>query len=150
MAPAPKYVLNPDRAAQIEGQKQGMLPRFSSTGAHDILESTTKNIEQWVRLRFALWYWLCTIGNAFETCHDAAENEEGGKIKERRRPGKINAVAHEVYGPSNQLNVDAEGDMADGTGPAASIRNLKIALTSSGLPTGLGYRYGTATWSPDT
>jgi hypothetical protein len=65
-----------------------------------------------------LWYWLCTIGNVFKTCHDAAGDKKGGKIKERRRSGKINAVAHAVYGPSNQLNVDADGGEGDGTGQA--------------------------------
>jgi hypothetical protein len=80
-----------------------------------------------VRLRFALWYWLCTIGNAFKTCHDAAENEEDGKIKERRRSGKVNTVAHEVYGPINQPNAGAEGGEGDGTGQASN-RNLKMAL----------------------
>jgi hypothetical protein len=78
-----------------------------------------------------LWYWLSSIiGNVFKTCHchDAAPNEEGGKIKERRRSGKVNAVAHEVYGPtSNQLNVDADGGEGDGTGQAPN-RNLRIAL----------------------
>jgi hypothetical protein len=60
-------------------------------------------------------------------CHDAAQTEKDGKIKERRRSGKINAVAHEVYGPNNQLNVDADGELGDGLG-AATNANLKIAL----------------------
>jgi hypothetical protein len=63
----------------------------------------------------------------FKTCHDAANTEAEGKIKERRRSGKINTAAHEVYGPGNQLNVDAEGELGDGMG-AASNANLKIAL----------------------
>jgi hypothetical protein len=71
--------------------------------------------------------WLCSIGNVFKTCHDAANNEKEGKIKERRRSGKINAVAHEVYGPGNQLNVDSEGGEGDGTGQASN-RNLRMAL----------------------
>jgi hypothetical protein len=58
---------------------------------------------------------------------DAAENEEDSKIKERRRSGKINAVAHEVYGPGNQPNVDVDGGIADGSGQASN-RNLKTAL----------------------
>jgi hypothetical protein len=126
MAPAVKYVLTPDRVAQLEGQKQG-ITRFSFTGAHNILERIPTNIGQWCRLRFALWHWLSPIGNVFKTCHDAAPNEEGGKIKERRRSGKVNAVAHEVYGPSNQLNADADGGEGDGTGQASN-RNLRIAL----------------------
>ena len=126
MAPAAKYVVTPNRVSQLEGQKQG-ITRFSSTGAHDILERTTKNIEQWVKLRFALWYWLTSIGNVFKTCHDAADTESNGKIKERRRPGKVNTVAHEVYGPGKQLNVDADGGEGDGMG-ATSNQNLRIAL----------------------
>ena len=63
----------------------------------------------------------------FKTCHDAANTEAEGKIKERRRSGKINTAAHEVYGPGNQLNVDAEGELGDGMG-AASNANLKTAL----------------------
>ena len=108
MAPAVKYVVTSERLAQLEGQKKG-ITRFGSTGAHDILERTMNNTEQWVKLRFSLWYWLTSIGNVFKTCHDAADNEANGKIKERRRSGKINAVAHEVIGPSNQPNVAANG-----------------------------------------
>jgi hypothetical protein len=89
VAPAAKYVVTPNRISQLEGQKQG-ITRFSSTGAHDILERTTKNIEQWIKLRFALWHSLTSIGNVFKTCHDAADPESNGKIKERRRPGKAN------------------------------------------------------------
>jgi hypothetical protein len=36
--------------------------------------------------------------NVFKTCHDAAGDEAGGRIKERRRSGKANTVAHEVHG----------------------------------------------------
>jgi hypothetical protein len=85
--------------AQLERQKQG-ITRFAFTGVHDILERTAKNIEDWCKLRLSLWHWLCVIGNVFKTCHlchDAAENEAGGKTKERRRSGKINTVAHEVW-----------------------------------------------------
>ena len=85
------------------------------------------NTEQWVKLRFSIWYWLTSIGNVFKTCHDAAGNEANGKIKERRRSGKINTVAHEVFGPGNQPNVAANGSEGDGTGQASN-RNLKIAL----------------------
>jgi hypothetical protein len=126
VAPAAKYVVTPNRASQLEGQKQG-IARFSFTGAHDILERTTKNTEQWVKLRFALWYWRTSIGNVFKTCHDAADTKFNGKIKERRRSGKVNTVAHEVYGPGNQLNVADDGSEADGTG-LASNRNLRTAL----------------------
>jgi hypothetical protein len=117
MAPAAKYVVTPNRVSQLEGQKQGTI-RFSFTGAHDILERTTKNIGQWIKLRFALWHWLSSISNVFKTCHDAADTEADGKIKEHRRSGKINAVAHEVYGPGNQLNADAEGGNPSNSGPA--------------------------------
>jgi hypothetical protein len=65
---------------------------------------------------------LCAIGNVFKTCHDAAENEEGGKIKERRRSGKVNTVAHEVYGPNNQLNVAANGIIGDGLGATSNAK----------------------------
>ena len=126
MAPAVKYVVTPERLAQLEGQKKG-ITRFGSTGAHDILERTMNNTEQWVKLRFSIWYWLTSIGNVFKTCHDAAGNEANGKIKERRRSGKINTVAHEVFGPGNQPNVAANGSEGDGTGQASN-RNLKIAL----------------------
>jgi hypothetical protein len=118
-------VVTPNRVSQLEGQKQG-ITRFGFTGAHDILERTTKNIEQWVKLRFALWYWVTSIGNVFKTCHDAADTESNGKIKEGRRSGKVNTVAHEVYGPGNQINVDAESELADGVGQASNA-NLKIA-----------------------
>jgi hypothetical protein len=63
----------------------------------------------------------------FKTCYDAAGNEAGGKIKERRRSGKVNTVAHEVYGPNNQLNVAADGSVGDGLG-ATSNANRRIAL----------------------
>jgi hypothetical protein len=46
----------------------------------------------------------------------AAPNEAGGKIKERRRSGKVNTVAHEVYGPSNQINNAADGSLGGGQG----------------------------------
>jgi hypothetical protein len=72
-------------------------------------------------------YWLCAIGNVFKTCPDAAENEAGGKNKERRRPGTANKVANEVHGPNNQVNADTGGSKADGTG-ASSNRNRRIAL----------------------
>jgi hypothetical protein len=49
------------------------------------------------------------------------------KIKERRRSGKVTTIAHELYGPSNRLNVAAGGGIADGLG-AASNANLRIAL----------------------
>jgi hypothetical protein len=86
MAPAVKYVVTHQRVSQLEGQKQG-INRFSSTGAHDILERTPKNTEQWVKIRFSLLYWLTSIDNVFKTCHDAADTEANGKIKERRRSG---------------------------------------------------------------
>jgi hypothetical protein len=126
MAPAVKYVVTAIRVSQLEGQKQG-VSRFSYTGAHDILERTTTNIEQWVKLRFSLWYWLTSIGNVFKTCHDAADTEADGKIKERRRSGKVNTVAHEVYGPGNQLDVAEDGSVADGMGQASN-QNLRMAL----------------------
>jgi hypothetical protein len=126
MAPAVKYVVTHQRVSQLEGQKQG-INRFSSTGAHDILERTPKNTEQLVKIRFPLWYWLTSIGNVFKTCHDAADTEANGKIKERRRSGKVNTVAHEVYGPGNQLNADDEGNLADGVGQASNA-NLRMAL----------------------
>jgi hypothetical protein len=69
----------------------------------------------------------CAIGNAYKTCHDAAPNKAGGKIKEHRRSGKVNTAAHEVYGPGNQLNIDADGSVADGLG-ASSNGNRRIAL----------------------
>jgi hypothetical protein len=113
--------------AQLERQKQG-ITRFASTGVHDILERTLTNIEHWCKIRLSLWHWLCAIGNVFKPCHDAAPNEVGGKIKERRRPGKANAVAHEVYGPSNQqVNAAADGSEGDALG-ASSNRNRRIAL----------------------
>ena len=40
---------------------------------------------------------------------------------------KVNTVAHEVYGPGNQLNVDADGGIGDGLS-SASNANLRIAL----------------------
>ena len=126
MAPAVKYVVPPERVTQLEGQKKG-ITRFGSTGDHDILERTMKNTEQWVKLRFSLWYWLTSIGNVFKTCHDAADTEANGKIKERRRSGKVNTVAHEVYGPGNQINEAADGSEGDGTGQASN-RNLRMAL----------------------
>jgi hypothetical protein len=125
MAPCFVYSPTPDRAAQLERQKQG-ITRFASTGVHDIVERTLTNIERWCKIRLSLWHWLCAIGSVFKTCHDAAPNEAGGKIKERRRSGKVNAVAHEVCGPSNQVNVAAGGSEGDATG-LSSNRNRRVA-----------------------
>jgi hypothetical protein len=146
MAPCVVYSPTPNRAAQLERQKQG-ITRFAFTGVHDILERTAKNIEDWYKLRLPTGYWFCAIGNVFKTCHDAAENEEGGKIKERRRSGKVNTVAHEVYGPSNQLNVSADGGVGGGMG-AASNANRRIALHALDFNWG-GISYW-HTWSPGT
>jgi hypothetical protein len=66
-------------------------------------------------------------GSAYKTCHDAAPNKAGGKIKECRRSGKVNTAAHEVYGPGNQLNVGADGGVAGGLG-AASNGNRRTGL----------------------
>jgi hypothetical protein len=59
---------------------------------------------------------LTAIGSVIKTCHDAADDEAGGKTKERRRSGKVNTLAHEVYGPSNQINNAADGPLGDGQG----------------------------------
>jgi hypothetical protein len=61
------------------------------------------------------------------TCHDAADDEAGGKIKERRRSGKVNMLANEVYGPSNQINNAADGSLGDGQG-ALSQRSRQADL----------------------
>ena len=67
-------------------------------------------------MRLSLCWFLAVIGNVFKTCHDAADDEAGGKTKERRRSGKVNTLAHEVYGPSNQINNAADGSLGDGQG----------------------------------
>jgi hypothetical protein len=100
---------------QLERQKQG-IHWFAFTGAHGILERTTKSIEDWCKLRPSMCYFLALIGNVFKTCHDAADDEASGKTKERRRSGMVNKLAHEVYGPNNQVNRDAGGALALGDG----------------------------------
>jgi hypothetical protein len=135
MVPAVVYTLTPERAAQLEGQKQG-ITRFAFTGVQDILERHPINSKNWCRLRMSMWYWLCAIGSAYKTRHDAAPNKAGGKIKERRRSGKVNTVAHEMYGPGNQLNAGADGGVAGGLG-AASNGNRRTALQALAFQLGL-------------
>jgi hypothetical protein len=60
-------------------------------------------------------HWLAMYSKPATTRH-AADDEAGGKIKERRRSGVVNMLAHEVYGPSNQVNRDADGTLGDGAG----------------------------------
>jgi hypothetical protein len=130
--------------AQLEGQKQGII-RFACTGVHDILERNSINIENWCKVRMSIWYWLCAIGNVYKTCHDgAAPNEAGGEIKERRRPGKVNTVAHEVHGPSNQVNVAADGSEGRRRWYGRLIQSKsQNSATSSGFSTGVGCPNGT-------
>jgi hypothetical protein len=146
--------------AQLERQKQG-IHRFASTGVHDILERLPINIENWCKIGLSIWYFLCAIGNALKTCHDArggrrsgrqarpksAEDRARSQGQHRRRV----AVAHEVYGPNNQVNVDADGAVGDGTG-ALSNRNRRIALQALAFQLGWAgcYRNGTTGWFRDT
>jgi hypothetical protein len=123
--------------AQLERQKQG-IGRFASTGVHDILERLPINIENWCKIRPSMWYFLCAIGSAFKTCHDAAGDEAGGKTKERRRSGKVNTVAHEVYGPNNQINNAADGSLGDGQGVLSQIS----ALSSSSFTGPAAFQLG--------
>jgi hypothetical protein len=78
-------------------------------------------------MRLSLCWFLAVIGNVFKTCHDAADDEAGGKTKERRRSDTVNKLAHEVYGPSNQMNATADDPVGGGAGPVFN-RSRRIAL----------------------
>jgi hypothetical protein len=88
-------------------------------------------------------YFLAITGNAFKTCHDAADDKAGGKIKERRRSGVVNMLAHEVHGPINQVNRGADGALGDGA-DQLSNRAHREALQALAFQLGWDiYRNGT-------